>query len=93
MSKEKYNQTESFFEFPCQFPVKIMANPKKEVIEFVISVFKEYVLDNNQIDLRKKESKTGKYISLTIIFTASSKSQLDKIYRKISSHTEVHMVL
>ncbi|ORM39275.1 transcriptional regulator [Francisella endosymbiont of Ornithodoros moubata] len=87
------NQQETFFEFPCQFPIKIIANPHKETVEFILSVFEKYISNHNEIDFNTKESKTGKYISITAIFTADSKEQLDNIYKEISAHPEVHMVL
>lgn len=86
-------QQETFFEFPCEFPIKIMANPQKETVESILNVFEKYVPDHDKIDFKTKESKTGKYISITAIFTADSKEQLDNIYKEISSHPEVHMVL
>ncbi|GAB4226192.1 MAG: DUF493 domain-containing protein [Francisella sp.] len=90
---EQNQQQDTFFEFPCQFPIKIMANPQKETIDFILSVFEKYVPEYNKINFSTKESKTGKYISITAIFTADSKEQLDNIYKEISSHSEVHMVL
>ncbi len=84
---------ETCFEFPCQFPIKIMANPQKETMEFILSVFEKYVPEHNEIDFKTRESKTGKYISVTAIFEAKSKEQLDNIYSEISKHPEVHMVL
>lgn len=86
-------QQETFFEFPCQFPIKIMANPHKKTVEFILSVFEKYISNHNEIDFNTKESKNGKYISITAIFTAYSKEQLDNIYKEISAHPEVHMVL
>ncbi|QIV96132.1 hypothetical protein EDC55_1095 [Allofrancisella inopinata] len=86
-------QKETFFEFPCQFPIKIMANPQKETVEFVLGVFEKYVPNHDKIDFKTKESKTGKYISITAIFEANSKEQLDNIYKEISAYPEVHMVL
>ena len=89
----KNQQKETFFEFPCQFPIKVMANPQKETVEFILSVFEKYIPNHDKIDFNTKESKTGKYISITAIFEAESKDQLDKIYTEISAHPEVHMVL
>ncbi|BCD90419.1 UPF0250 protein [Francisella halioticida] len=83
----------TFFEFPCQFPIKVMANPQKETVKFILNVFEKYVPNHSEINFNTKESKTGKYISITAIFTADSKEQLDNIYKEISGHPEVHMVL
>ena len=92
-SPEGESQPQSFFEFPCQFPIKIMANPQKEVVEFVLDTLEQWVDDPETIDFKTRESKTGKYISITATFEAKSKDQLDNLYRILSSHQEIHMVL
>lgn len=86
-------QQETFFEFPCQFPIKIMANPKKEVTEFVSNTLGEHVQNPEKIKFTTRESTTGKYISITATFEAISKEQLDSIYQTLSRHPEIHMVL
>ena len=96
ISEKKLKTTknkETLFEFPCQFPIKIMANPDKETTNFILNVFEKYVTDYNNIDFKIKESKTGKYISITAMFEAENKEQLDNIYKEVSSHSKVHMVL
>lgn len=85
--------TETLFEFPCQFPIKIMANPQKSTVDFILNVFEKNVPEYDSIDFKIRESKTGKYISITATFTAENKEQLDTIYAEISSHPEVHMTL
>lgn len=89
----KDKTTETLLEFPCRFPIKILCNPNKGVEEFVMEKLHQYVEDNKSIDLSVKESKNGKYISITAIFTATSKEQLDTLYNFFSKHDEVHMVL
>ncbi|WP_116964796.1 YbeD family protein [Fastidiosibacter lacustris] len=91
--QENIPQQETFFEFPCQFPIKIMANPQKEVVEFVLNTLEKYVDEPDKIEFSTRESKTGKYISITAIFEATSKEQLDNIYQTLSAHKEIHMVL
>ena len=90
---EAIQNKETLFEFPCEFPIKIMANPNKETTQFILNVFEKYVPDYNSIDFKIKESKTGKYISITAIFNAENKEQLDNIYKEVSGHSKVHMVL
>lgn len=92
-TNESAAQQETFFEFPCQFPIKIMANPQKEVAEFVLNTLEKYIENPEAIKFTTRESKTGKYISITAIFEATSKEQLDSIYQALSSHAEIHMVL
>ena len=86
-------QPETLFEFPCRFPIKIMANPQKEVTEFVLNTLEKYIANPETIEFTTRESKTGKYVSITAIFEATSKEQLDNIYQALSGHPEIHMVL
>lgn len=92
-SLEGDSQPQTFFEFPCQFPIKIMANPQKEVAEFVLNTLEKWIDHPETIDFKTRESKTGKYISITATFEAKSKDQLDNLYCILSAHPEIHMVL
>ena len=47
--------------------------------------------DAGTIELR--ESKGGKYLGVTITITATSREQLDQLYRTLSSHPMVKVVL
>ncbi len=59
-SLEGESQPQSFFEFPCQFPIKIMANPQKEVVEFILDTLEQWVDDPEAIDFKTRESKNWK---------------------------------
>jgi putative lipoic acid-binding regulatory protein len=87
------NQQETIFEFPCKFPIKIMANPKKGVEELVLETLNKHVENPEQIEFTVRESKTGKFVSITALFTATSKEQLNTLYEIFSKNPEVHMVL
>jgi putative lipoic acid-binding regulatory protein len=47
--------------------------------------------DASTIELR--ESKGGKYLGVTITITATSREQLDELYRTLSTHPMVKVVL
>ncbi|MCF6765489.1 DUF493 domain-containing protein [Thiotrichales bacterium 19S3-7] len=89
----KDTSADTLLEFPCRFPIKILCNPNKGIEEFVMKTLHDHIEDNKSIDLSVKESKNGKYISITAIFTATSKDQLDTLYRLFSKKDDVHMVL
>ena len=93
MSDNNTPNQETFFEFPCKFPIKVMADANHEVIEYITNVLEENIEDSENIEFKTKNSKSGNYISITATFEAKSKIQLDTIYRKISSHPNVRMVL
>ena len=47
--------------------------------------------DASTIELR--ESKAGKYLGVTVTVTATSREQLDELYRTLSTHPMVKVVL
>ena len=40
-----------------------------------------------------RDSKGGKYLGVTIVVTATSREQLDELYRTLSTHPMVKVVL
>jgi putative lipoic acid-binding regulatory protein len=48
-------------------------------------------LDASTIELR--ESKGGKYVGVTVTVTATSREQLEELYRTLSTHPMVKVVL
>jgi uncharacterized protein len=47
--------------------------------------------DAQSVEIRP--SKAGKYLGLTLTITATSREQLDELYRTLSSHPMVKVVL
>jgi uncharacterized protein len=85
--------TETLIEFPCDFPIKVMGethdNFTAEVIKAITAVLPSF--DANKIEMRG--SSGGKYISLTCTVYVTSKPQLDDVYRALTSHPMVKVVL
>jgi len=78
--------------YPCLFPIKVMglADPNFEAIVLEL-INPHYPAD--ETDIHIKYSKEGKYISVTVTIQASSKAQLDAIYRTLSADKRILMVL
>jgi putative lipoic acid-binding regulatory protein len=87
------DQKETLFEFPCPFPVKVFGDNHDDFEIAVIEIISRHCGDIAEGALSTKESKGGKYLSMTITIEAQSKDQLDNIYRELSSHTLVKMAL
>ncbi|MGR3909108.1 YbeD family protein [Burkholderia sp. SR8] len=84
---------ESLLEFPCDFPIKIMG---KAHPEFKDTIFKVVAVHDNEIDVEKIEERAssgGNYTGLTITVRATSQAQLDDIYRALTGHPMVKVVL
>lgn len=84
---------QSLIEFPSAFPIKVMGTQVAGFTEAVISIARQFdpALDASTIESRP--SKGGKYLGLTITVTATSREQLDELYRTLSTHPMVKVVL
>ncbi len=84
---------ETFFEFPCQFPVKAMGKADLKFDLLVLEIVRRHstVIDGQEIKVRP--SKDGNYVSVTVLIEATSKKQLDAIYQELHDHPLVLMTL
>ena len=83
----------SLFEFPCSFPLKAIGRAGDDFEALVVSIVRRHVpgLDGGAVTSRP--SRAGKYLAVTVTFTAASQAQLDALYRELSAHERVMMVL
>ena len=83
----------SLLAFPCDFPIKIMGLTQAGFAQAVIAVVLRHAPDFDPATLEMRPSREGKYLSLTCVVNASSREQLDELYRELSGHPQVVMVL
>ena len=86
-------EQETLLEFPCDFPLKIMGETREGFAETIVEVVRQHAPDFNGAKVEMRASSGGKYISLTCTITATSKPQLDGLYRALTSHPWVKVVL
>ena len=84
---------ESFIEYPSLFPIKVMGTKSEGMVHAITHIAHQFdpTFDASTIELR--ESKGGKYLGVTITVTATSREQLDELYRTLSTHPMVKVVL
>ena len=84
---------ESLIEYPSQFPIKVMGQKADGLVHAISLIAQQFdpAFDASTIELR--ESKGGKYLGITITVTATSREQLDELYRTLSTHPMVKVVL
>ncbi|CAG0981161.1 hypothetical protein MTYP_01770 [Methylophilaceae bacterium] len=84
---------ETLIEFPCDFPIKVMGETRDDFTETVIAVIQLHSPDFDASRIEMRASSGGKYISVTCNIFVTSKPQLDDIYRALTSHPLVKVVL
>jgi putative lipoic acid-binding regulatory protein len=87
------NTGESLLVFPCAFPIKVMGLTQDDFAQTIVSVVQKHAPDFDPATLEMRASTAGKYLSLTCTVNATSREQLDDLYRELSSHPMVTMVL
>jgi uncharacterized protein len=83
----------SLIEYPSLFPIKVMGLKVEGFVEALTALVACFdpTFDVSLIELR--ESTQGKYLSVTLPLTATSREQLDHVYRALTSHPMVKVVL
>lgn len=87
------SRQESLIEYPSRFPIKVMGQRVDGLVHAITTIAKQFdpTFDAATVELR--ESSTGKYLGVTITITATSREQLDELYRTLSTHPMVKVVL
>jgi putative lipoic acid-binding regulatory protein len=83
----------SLLEFPCAFPLKIMGRTQDGFAQAVADVVVRHAPDFDAATLEMRTSSAGNYLSLTATINATSRDQLDALYRELVAHPMVAMVL
>jgi putative lipoic acid-binding regulatory protein len=84
---------ESLIDYPSRFPIKVMGANVDGFADAMIAIARNFdpLLDPQAVESRL--SKAGNYLSLTVTITATSRGQLDELYRTLSTHPLVKVVL
>lgn len=84
----------SVIEYPCAFPIKVMGMHTEAFVLEITELARQHdpAFDPGQ-HLEKRPSSSGKYLGLTVTITATSREQLDSLYRAYTSHPLVRYVL
>jgi uncharacterized protein len=83
----------TLLEFPCEFPIKIMGAHVDGFPQMVLDVVLTHAPDFDANAMQTRPSAQGNYLAITCTLTATSQAQLDALYRELSSHPMVKVVL
>ncbi len=83
----------SLIDFPCFFAIKVMGESNQGFVETIKILVQTHVPEFSEDDIDKRESSSGKYLSLTCNVWVTSQEHLDTVYRSVTSHPLVKYVL
>ena len=82
--------TDTLLRFSCTFPIKAMGRAGEGDFEsLVVDIVRRHAPDLDEKAVTRRESRGGKWVSVTLPIEAGSKEQLDAIYRELSAHERV----
>jgi len=84
---------QSLIEYPSAFPIKVMGRQHPELAQHLTSVVLEHDPSFDPASVEMRASKGGNYIGLTFTVTATSREQLDALYKALHGHPLVSVVL
>ena len=80
-------------DFPVDFPIKVMGRRADDFAQTVASVVSARVPDFDPSSIELRASSRGAWLSVTLVVRARSREQLESLYRELSSHPMVRIVL
>jgi len=84
---------QSLIEYPCDFPIKVMGAHVEGFAAAIAHVATQFDPDFQAHTIEQRPSKAGKYLGLTITVRVTSREQLDELYRTLTTHPMVKVVL
>jgi putative lipoic acid-binding regulatory protein len=85
--------SDTLFEFPCDFPLKVMGRHSDDFRSIVLGIVQKHVGAVDPSKIEERPSKSGTYLCITCTFSAQSREQLDALYRELTSCEQVRVVL
>jgi putative lipoic acid-binding regulatory protein len=84
---------DSLIDYPSAFPIKVMGAQVEGFEAAMVMVAQQFDPAFDPDTVERRPSKAGNYLGLTLIVTATSREQLDELYRTLSTHPMVKVVL
>jgi putative lipoic acid-binding regulatory protein len=84
---------DSLIEYPSRFPIKVMGAKVDGFVHAITEIAKRFDPGFDAASVELRDSKAGNYLGITITVTATSREQLDDLYRTLSAHPMVKVVL
>lgn len=84
---------ESLIEYPSAFPIKVMGVNEDGFAQAIAEIARRFDPGFDAATVEMRPSKGNKYLGLTLTVTATSREQLDELYRTLGTHPSVKVVL
>lgn len=89
MNEDACSQTE----YPIEFPLKVIGFDESDFEPFVVEIVRRYVPELLEENITSRLSNGDRYRSVSFLFIAESRAQVDALYAELGSHERVLMIL
>lgn len=83
----------SLIDYPSRFPIKVMGLNADGFVNAITTIARQFDPSFDATTVELRPSKGDKYLGVTVTVTARSREQLDELYRTLSTHPMVKVVL
>jgi putative lipoic acid-binding regulatory protein len=84
---------QSLIAYPCHFPIKVMGANAEGFLQAMTHVARAFDPGFDAATVEQRPSKAGNYLGLTLSVHVTSREQLDELYRTLTTHPMVKIVL
>jgi hypothetical protein len=84
---------QSLITYPSDFPIKVMGKIHPDFAQTMTEIVRRFDPNFDPATVEMRSSKAGNYIGLTLTVQATSREQLDALYRALHGHPMVSIVL
>ena len=84
---------QSLIRYPSAFPIKVMGANVDGFVHAVTDIARRFDPEFDAATVELRPSRGSRYLGVTVTVTATSRAQLDELYRTLSSHPMVKVVL
>lgn len=84
---------DELIEYPSLFPIKVMGLKQDDFVHTMTAIARKHDPFFDPASVQLRDSSSGKYLSVTLTITATSRAQLDALYRELSGHPLAKYVL
>ena len=75
---------ETLLEFPCEFPIKVVGPHTEEFRTTAVGIVKRHT-SGDDAEFTSRTSRDERYLALSFTINATSREQLDDLYRELSA--------
>lgn len=90
---QTFDRIEALLEFPCDFPIKVIGEPRPGFEDTISALVLAHVPEFNSAQMTANRSSTGKYVSLTVNVCVTTREQLQGLYMTLANHDSVRLVI